>query len=312
MVSGDRAVARCWPVEPVLLAAGLITACGGDSEGGVDDPDTEPDTAGPSLVAFFDANASIVAGSPQRLTFGVGDANGALVPDSAAELSMTVRDPTGKVVGPAQTVPLHAEGLPAGTTRSRSPRRSPAPTRWRRRSTAGKATASFTAGTLDTVRVPGAGATMPDLHTPTTADARGVDPICTAEPACPLHAVDLADARTQGKPIALLVSTPAYCQLAICGPVLDVLLDARDAVRRIADEHPRRGVPERRRGRARPVAGGPRSRGRGAEPRLRALPVPDRGRREHREAPRHDLRCGRNSTGADRARDMSAWREVPE
>jgi hypothetical protein len=68
---------------------------------------------------------------------------------------------------------------------------------------------------------------MPDLHTPTTADARGVDPICTAEPACPLHAVDLADARLQGKPIALLVSTPAYCQLAICGPVLDVLLDAR-------------------------------------------------------------------------------------
>ena len=43
-----------------------------------------------------------------------------------------------------------------------------------------------------------------------------------------MHAVDLADARTEGKPIALLVSTPAYCQLAICGPVLDVLLDGRE------------------------------------------------------------------------------------
>ena len=210
-----------------LLAAGLITACGGDSEGGADDPDTEPDTAGPSLVAFFDANASIVAGSPQRLTFGVGDANGALVPDSAAELSMTVRDPTGKVVGPAQTVSLHAEGLPRGYYPLTFTPPVPGTYEVATEIDGREATASFTAGTLDTVRVPGAGATMPDLHTPTTADARGVDPICTAEPACPLHAVDLADARTQGKPIALLVSTPAYCQLAICGPVLDVLLDAR-------------------------------------------------------------------------------------
>ena len=68
---------------------------------------------------------------------------------------------------------------------------------------------------------------MPDVHTPTTADHRDVAPICTREPACPLHAVDLADARTSGKPIALLVATPAYCQVAICGPVLDVLLDGR-------------------------------------------------------------------------------------
>ena len=30
-----------------------------------------------------------------------------------------------------------------------------------------------------------------------------------------------------GRPVAVLVSTPAFCQTAICGPVLDVLLDRR-------------------------------------------------------------------------------------
>ena len=185
-----------------LLAAGLIAACGDDSEGGADSTTTEPSATGPSLVAFFDANASIVAGSPQRLTFGVGDANGALVRDSPAELPLTVRDESGKAIGPAQKVPLHAEGLPRGyyplTITPPIPGTYEVATKIDGRA----ATASFTAGTLDTVRVPGAGATMPDLHTPTTEDARGVDPICTAEPACPLHAVDLADARTEGKQIA--------------------------------------------------------------------------------------------------------------
>src|SRR3546814_856498 len=66
----------------------------------------------------------------------------------------------------------------------------------------------------------------PPVATPTPTGARGVNPICTAEPACPLHDVSLADALVEGRPIALLVATPAFCQIAICGPVLDVLLEA--------------------------------------------------------------------------------------
>ena len=33
----------------------------------------------------------------------------------------------------------------------------------------------------------------------------------------------------EGRPVALLVSTPKFCQVAICGPVLDVLLSQRGA-----------------------------------------------------------------------------------
>ena len=60
--------------------------------------------------------------------------------------------------------------------------------------------------------------------TPTTDDAHGVNPICTREPACDLHGVTLTSALTEGRPIAFLIATPAFCQTAACGPVLDVLL----------------------------------------------------------------------------------------
>jgi hypothetical protein len=69
------------------------------------------------------------------------------------------------------------------------------------------------------------------MPTPTVTDAHGVDPICTNDPVCDLHDATLADALEEGRPLALLVSTPAFCQFAVCGPVLDVLLG-------VAGDHP--------------------------------------------------------------------------
>ncbi len=60
---------------------------------------------------------------------------------------------------------------------------------------------------------------------PTTANALGVNPICTRSPACPLHDVSLADVIGTGKPVAVMFATPALCQSQYCGPVLDELLD---------------------------------------------------------------------------------------
>jgi len=64
----------------------------------------------------------------------------------------------------------------------------------------------------------------PKAPSPTTADSLGVHPICTRQPACPLHAVSLADVIGAGKPVAALFATPARCQSQYCGPVLDELL----------------------------------------------------------------------------------------
>jgi hypothetical protein len=77
------------------------------------------------------------------------------------------------------------------------------------------------------VLLPGAGQKMIPFDTPTTSDLRGVELLCTRSPACPLHDVTLREALSGGTPVAFLVSTPLYCQVAICGPVLDVLLAAK-------------------------------------------------------------------------------------
>lgn len=78
------------------------------------------------------------------------------------------------------------------------------------------------------VKIPRPGQPLPPFDTPTAADGRGVDPICTRDPICPLHDVTLTEALAAGRPVAYLIGTPAYCQTGVCGPVLDFLLDAHD------------------------------------------------------------------------------------
>lgn len=64
-------------------------------------------------------------------------------------------------------------------------------------------------------------------QTPTLRDHRGVDPICTREPPCPLHEVTLADALALRRPVAFYVGTPKFCQSRVCGPNIEELLGVR-------------------------------------------------------------------------------------
>lgn len=73
------------------------------------------------------------------------------------------------------------------------------------------------------------GSTASRAPSPTKQNALGVDPICTRQPACPLHAVSLSDVIGTGRPVAVLFATPALCQTRYCGPVLDELLSVRKA-----------------------------------------------------------------------------------
>lgn len=61
-------------------------------------------------------------------------------------------------------------------------------------------------------------------QTPTFADHRGVNPICTREPACDMHQVTLASALKSGKPVAFTIGTPKFCRSNVCGPNLDELI----------------------------------------------------------------------------------------
>lgn len=61
------------------------------------------------------------------------------------------------------------------------------------------------------------------VPTPTVKNHRGVNPICTANPQCSMHAVSLDDALKSGKPTVLIIATPKFCTSALCGPETDVV-----------------------------------------------------------------------------------------
>ena len=85
---------------------------------------------------------------------------------------------------------------------------------------------SFSVVDSSKVKIPKPGDKLPSFDTPTTADARGVNPICTHQPPCPLHDVTLTQALQTGKPVAYLIGTPAFCQTGVCAPILDNLITA--------------------------------------------------------------------------------------
>ena len=190
-----------------------------------------------------------------RAPFGVADVEGLLPVDRHAREPHRRASPLRTVGGGGEPieVPRHAEGLP----------RAYYPLRVHRRATPGIYTGrteidgtalemAIKVDPAEDVEVIQVGAPMPAMATPTTADAQGVDPICTNDPVCPLHGVTVAEALAAGRPSGLLVATPAFCQIAICGPVLDVLLA-------VAADHPDVELAARRG--LRPPRGGPRREG---------------------------------------------------
>jgi hypothetical protein len=78
------------------------------------------------------------------------------------------------------------------------------------------------------------GQPLPPFDTPTVADARGVDPICTRQPEpCPFHEITLTDAldkaAADGLVVAYCVGTPAFCQTGSCAPALEAMVELQDA-----------------------------------------------------------------------------------
>jgi hypothetical protein len=80
----------------------------------------------------------------------------------------------------------------------------------------------------DQPKAPVPGTPAPRVASPTAANPLGVDPICTRNPPCPLHEVSLDTVIGAGKPVAVMLATPALCQSRYCGPVLDDLLTLTD------------------------------------------------------------------------------------
>jgi hypothetical protein len=224
----------------LLGGAGLafLAACGDSGDSGDDhahrlDLERLDGDGSAALLAGFNYHGPyVVAGRPQRLTFLVADIDGPRtdVPDGLD----FVLSLDGEVVGDPVTVDAHREAIrtpyyPLVATFDR-------PGRWTAtvELEGNEATQLFQVDDPADVSLLQVGDLMPAIDTPTIDDARGVEPICTDRPACPLHDVTVAEALGAREPLALLVSTPAYCQTGTCGPVLDLLVSespARPAIR---------------------------------------------------------------------------------
>jgi hypothetical protein len=199
-------------------SAWLLAACGGDD--GTTQPADDGDYA---LLTQFPPTIT-AATVPARLPIGIAEPlDGTVVRDTPATVPLTILDDADAVVAEL-TVPLRSDGVPLPYYEVRHT--FAAPGTYFLRFDLGERSASGAISVVapGDVTIPKPGDQMPPLDTPTVADGRGVEPICTREPACPLHDVTLAEALTEGRPVAFLVGTPAYCQTGVCGPILDNLL----------------------------------------------------------------------------------------
>jgi hypothetical protein len=203
----------------------LFAACsGGRKQSGGTSSNSRPDL---TMISFSDTSA-LLPGKPQRITIGFADKDGVVLanPPTTDPIVFTV-DADGRRIGDPVTVAPHAKGIPKAYY----------PIVFTPPSAAVYSVGAVVNNTAvdlpiqistNTSVVP-VGQKMIPYDTPTVADPRGVELLCTRNPQCPLHDITLREALAAATPVAFLIATPQFCQQAICGPVLDVLLSQKDA-----------------------------------------------------------------------------------
>ncbi len=205
---------------------GLLSACGSSSKGStVDQLSLTDDLGGRQLVGLFNYSGDyLVSQTPQRMAFAITSPDGPPTTDGPETLSLQVTREGGAEVEPV-VLERHTDGVPIGyypltTTFDQ-------PGTWTVSGELDGRTVSQAFAVQDpaTVSILQPGTPMASVDTPTTSDTRGINPICTRVPACPLHERGLADVLADGAPVALMISTPQYCQTGVCGPVLDLVLE---------------------------------------------------------------------------------------
>jgi hypothetical protein len=165
----------------------------------------------------------------QRLPIGLGDSKGVVETGGPKGLKGRVLNEKGQVVGKPVSVERHDDGVPRPYWPVMLELTELGVHRLELDMPGGKkADTSFTINDPATVLLPKAGDKMKPFATPTVTNAAGVNPVCTRNPICNLHATTLSDALQSGKPVAFLIATPAHCQKTVCGPVLDLVVEQVD------------------------------------------------------------------------------------
>lgn len=202
-------------------ATGLLVSCGSDDSG------SEPTaTQGGvyTLVQRFPQN--VQEPGSIRLPISLATSDGRLIQQVPAELGAQVIDLDGTPLG--EPITATRRSVAAGPYYAFRTEISDPGVYYLVVDGGPAEGAAFQVMEQGTVTVPGPGQPLPPFDTPTVDDGRGVDPICTREPACPFHEVTLTEALAVGKPVVYLVGTPAFCQTGTCAPALESIIDVQD------------------------------------------------------------------------------------
>ena len=214
------------------VSAAVLAACGGD-----DDDDVSPASPSTTTTAAATTGLTIArvfaptqpVGTGLRLPIALADAEGAILDSAPATITYRYGIKGTSARSDPAEVARHDEGIP--TPYFPLVFDFPETGSWQ---VDVEADGEHAATTVDVVApneaavVPARGERLIALETPTTASSGGVEPICTREPMCPFHDLTLEAAMETGKAVAFLISTPQFCQTAICGPVLYLLIDRQE------------------------------------------------------------------------------------
>ena len=206
----------------------VAAACGGgDESGGGDRPEVSVTSTKPGdALNILVASSPILATRPdERVALVLLHGQDPIPADADVKVlfGQVQGQTVGTTIGPF-TPERHAEGLPRPYHLVRAT--FPVPGNYAIQATVNGKEALAALEAVDGAKdlSPKPGEPMTSTPTPTPADKKGVDPICTATPPCPLHEVSLDAALAEKRPLAVLIGTPAFCETNTCGPVLDVML----------------------------------------------------------------------------------------
>lgn len=224
------------PRRSFLVGAGslaLVSACGSNADPSVDaEVAAGGDTGGwllqPGFADGFRVPPTLAAGGTERAPFVLYGSDGIpAVNDIPETIAGELTGPDGTAV--AVTLTRHGAGVPVPYY----PLRFDAPDAGvyvLQAEVGGEAQRTeFQVAEADSLNLIRVGDPLRPVDTPTFDDARGYDPICTRFDPCPFHEVNLADAIGNGQPTTLLIATPGFCQTAVCGPVVELLMDGQTA-----------------------------------------------------------------------------------
>lgn len=206
----------------LLALGGLAAACSSESETVSEGVGSGPDTG---LQPLFPRDVPYIAAEvPARLPYTLIDAEGVPLSSISGPLTFSVLF-DGEPVGEPQVVEPRSDGVPRPylPLTATFPRPGLYDIETSYRDTA--LNSQVQVNSADEIRQPLVGSPLPPASTPTPEQTYDVDPICTAAPQCPFHEVDLVNALGTGKPVVVLLATPAYCRTAACGPILDLLVE---------------------------------------------------------------------------------------